>query len=369
MPHLPRKAAGAGRRHQRSDGGSRAGAHRRGPGRSRHPGVRRAGRPGFQRQPSDLKFILAQIKIAEHHAASFNAQDPCAGLIGAGPNQIPEGGNAVELPWGLRTVDGTCNNLLPAQSKFGAADQRFPRRVSQPTLKGAEPVTFDTDGPGPEAVGGSTSYQQTSGSVFDSQPRVISNLIVDQTAANPAAIAAAGPGAVADPATGTLPIPNNAPDVGLSAPYNSVFIFFGQFFDHGLDLVAKGGNGTVYMPLKEDDPLYQAGSHTNFMAVSRATMVPGTHEATNLTTPFVDQNQTYSSHPAHQVFLREYVLDTAGKPRRRPARRSPATRGRPCAGSRRSTAARRSPPTRSRCSTPRTGGWVRCCRQRRRRRR
>ena len=24
---------------------------------------------------------------------------------------------------------------------------------------------------------------------------------------------------------------------------------FGQFFDHGLDLVAKGGNGTVYVPL------------------------------------------------------------------------------------------------------------------------
>src|SRR6185503_7766975 len=28
----------------------------------------------------------------------------------------------------------------------------------------------------------------------------------------------------------------------------------------------------------------------------------------NQTTPFVDQNQTYTSHPSHQVFLREYVL-------------------------------------------------------------
>ena len=25
--------------------------------------------------------------------------------------------------------------------------------------------------------------------------------------------------------------------------------FFGQFFDHGLDLINKGGNGTVYVPL------------------------------------------------------------------------------------------------------------------------
>ena len=34
----------------------------------------------------------------------------------------------------------------------------------------------------------------------------------------------------------------------------------------------------------------------------------------NTTTSFVDQNQTYSSHPSHQVFLREYVLNAAGDP-------------------------------------------------------
>ena len=32
----------------------------------------------------------------------------------------------------------------------------------------------------------------------------------------------------------------------------------------------------------------------------------------NQTTPFVDQNQTYTSHPSHQVFLREYELDVNG---------------------------------------------------------
>ncbi len=35
--------------------------------------------------------------------------------------------------------------------------------------------------------------------------------------------------------------------------------FFGQFFDHGLDLVTKGGNGTVFIPLQPDDPLYVPG--------------------------------------------------------------------------------------------------------------
>ena len=44
-------------------------------------------------------------------------------------------------------------------------------------------------------------------------------------------------------------ITNTAPDEGLSAPFNSWFTLFGQFFDHGLDLVAKGGNGTVFIPL------------------------------------------------------------------------------------------------------------------------
>ena len=34
----------------------------------------------------------------------------------------------------------------------------------------------------------------------------------------------------------------------------------------------------------------------------------------NATSPFVDQNQTYTSHPSHQVFLREYVFDESGEP-------------------------------------------------------
>ena len=54
-------------------------------------------------------------------------------------------------------------------------------------------------------------------------------------------------------------IPNTAPDGG--APFNQWFALFGQFFDHGLDLVAKGGSGTVFVPLQPDDPLYVDGSH------------------------------------------------------------------------------------------------------------
>ena len=60
------------------------------------------------------------------------------------------------------------------------------------------------------------------------------------------------------PAHQTLFIPNVTTDVGLSPPYNSLFTFFGQFFDHGVDQTVKSG-GTVFVPLKADDPLITLG--------------------------------------------------------------------------------------------------------------
>src|SRR6185436_16321103 len=88
------------------------------------------------------------------------------------------------------------------------------------------------------------------------------------------------------------------------------------------------GSGTVFVPLQPDDPLFVPGASTNFMALTRATNRPGPNgilgdaddiqEANNQTTPFVDQNQTYTSHPSHQVFLREYQMEvpTGGGPAR-----------------------------------------------------
>ena len=51
------------------------------------------------------------------------------------------------------------------------------------------------------------------------------------------------------PSHQTLFIPNVTTDVGLSPPYNSLFTFFGQFFDHGVDQTVKSG-GTVFVPLR-----------------------------------------------------------------------------------------------------------------------
>ncbi|MEI7743872.1 MAG: peroxidase family protein [Chloroflexota bacterium] len=283
---------------------------------------------------SDLEFILHQIQIAEAHPDGSGqlCTDPgfpanpalCATEI-AGPT----------LPYGLRTVNGRFDNLVAGQAAFGAADRPFPRMVAA-RFRAAEPG--DPDGPGP-APSGPTTYGQNTGLVFDSNPRLVSNLVADQTTDNPAAMAA-----YLDPrghgfgnSTITVPsfrngvptqvteyvLPNVAADAGLSPSFNGVFTLFGQFFDHGLDLVTKGGSGTVLVPLGPGDPLYVPGSPTNFMALTRATNQPGPDgvlgtaddikDGTNTTTPYVDQNQTYTSHPSHQVFLRAYRLD-GGRP-------------------------------------------------------
>ena len=293
----------------------------------------------------DLDFVLAQIQMAE-----------------AGQQPV----NAV-LSFGLREVQGTNNNLTDEGANYGAALQPFPT-ITDPVFQNAQ---------------NGTSYSQTAGLVVDAQPRMISMLISDQSAKNPAALAAQmaqlgqlGAGylnttqagadgrfgtaddeasrfAGADgllntgddivtfgnPATPTdasassstiaglgqsLFINNITPDAGLSAPANSFFTFFGQFFDHGLDLLTKSAaSGLVYMPLLPDDPLYVPGGHTNFMVLTRAQNLPGpdgiigtpddVHAHINQTSPYIDQSQTYASDPSHQVFLREYMIGADGK--------------------------------------------------------
>src|SRR3954451_11415284 len=125
---------------------------------------------GFVVTPGDLSFILKQIKIAERHAATQTALHPCDRQVWPAADQIPDRLTSS----GLRTVDGSCNNLFPGRETFAASDQPFPR-LTKPVFKDAEAS--------PAAVGPAhpTSYTQKKGSVFDSGPRVVSNLIVDQT--------------------------------------------------------------------------------------------------------------------------------------------------------------------------------------------
>lgn len=269
----------------------------------------------FTVNQADLEFILKQIVVAERETAGESLQD----IIGP---------NAAILPQGLRHVDGRNNNLLPGGQDFGAADTVMPRLTDPAFLNDADGDEMPLGPPGSGAPVITNNNYGNPGSVADADPRTISNLIVDMSNTNPAAVAAwhANPLAIKayeeahggeSPPDDYIPtneelamIPNQSPDIGLSPQFNGWMTFFGQFFDHGLDLITKGGNGTVYIPLEKDDPLYVEGG-PNFMALSRSTPAidPETGlptETVNTTTSWVDQNQTYTSHASHQVFLREY---------------------------------------------------------------
>ncbi|MCY7280103.1 MAG: hypothetical protein LH610_04260 [Sphingomonas bacterium] len=329
---------------------------------------------------ADLAYMLRQIKIAEATSAGYTPAVAPVSIVQAIMNEYSvSAANAGQLPAGLRTVDGTFNNLLiaptgtpgtpgynPGTSEFGAADTLFPRLTTPVYNNDADgdQIAFGPPGSGAPVIT-NTNYAVT-GSVADADPRIISNLIVSMSVDNPAAVStylnnplsleafeAAHPGmtpvAPGDPRLGTGPylaltnadlqvILNQSPDIGLSPGFNSWMTYFGQFFDHGLDLVTKGASGTVYIPLQADDPLIAGAdgilldnpattvneaadnlpAHLQFMALTRATQTldaNGVPQHENTTTSWIDQNQTYTSHASHQVFLREYVkvdLDGAG---------------------------------------------------------
>ena len=88
----------------------------------------------FPVTPTDLEFIKGQIELAENHSARILANpsvEPCSLLIGDpatdGPVIDESEGNAHEFPLGIRTISGMCNNLLPGNENFGAADVAFER--------------------------------------------------------------------------------------------------------------------------------------------------------------------------------------------------------------------------------------------------
>ena len=130
---------------------------------------------------SDMEYILHQIKIAEAHPDGATlCTDP---TFPTNPAACPTEVTSTTLPYGLRTVDGHDNNLVAGRSAYGASDRVFPR-MAPPVFNAAESTP---PGFGPPDSSAGTSYASNTGFVFDSRPRLISNLISDQTANNPAA--------------------------------------------------------------------------------------------------------------------------------------------------------------------------------------
>ena len=200
---------------------------------------------------------------------------------------------------GLRSIDGTFNNITAET----ILDQ-YNNEVDTDTFANNGQVFFNIHqsvfGPSLTAY---TPGVGAAGDVADMTPRFISNTIADvnlpPSSASPfldgnlAAVDALGnPG---DPTFDIL-------------PFNSLMTFFGQFFDHGLDLINKGGNGTITIGLHANDPLFGAMGPTGpvtEMTVTRASL-NGDLLSVNDTAPLVEQSQTYGSHAATNFYLHEY---------------------------------------------------------------
>ena len=129
------------------------------------------------------------------------------------------------------------------------------------------------------------------------------------------------------------------PDPGVlgGVPFNDFFAMFGQFFDHGLDFITKGG-GFALTPLSPSDPLYDPGATgptANMMMLSRGALSNPASDFTinpngdavlnvgqldadgnpivpkfnNNTGLLIDQSQTYGSHSTINVLVRQYYAD------------------------------------------------------------
>ena len=120
------------------------------------------------------------------------------------------------------------------------------------------------------------------------------------------------------------------PDDSMPNPFgtNTFLMLFGQFFDHGLDFIRRGG-GTYIIDLTQlppdiaaDDPLFNSippmmfqGRGARYIDNGDGTYTLNNTTGTlhiNKTSPFVDQNQTYGSNDVIMYLLRESVFDLDG---------------------------------------------------------
>ena len=87
---------------------------------------------------------------------------------------------------------------------------------------------------------------------------------------------------------------------------NIFFMAFGQYFDHGLDFLPKGGNGTIQIGGPGSG---RAPGTDNPADLTRGTVsgtdAEGVPQHLNMTSPYVDQNQAYGSTALVGQFLRE----------------------------------------------------------------
>ena len=267
---------------------------------------------------------------------------------------------------GLRDVSGLNNNLLQVHNTWGTVDQPFTRlapanfadyvkpqagagafygnkafaaSLSTPASNYTTTVNATADDGNINTVDtdlGNGMYAHQA-SVIDYTPRMISRTITTADVT----YALDGAGHIAHDANGVATVTSygqletlghkdyqnaanteffiGAENPGV-APTNGWFAIFGQFFDHGLDKLGAGGQGTkIKISLATDDPLYGAigpNGPVTSINLSRATVAGvdanGNPTYINHTSPFIDQSQTYGSDAQMTQLLREWVSSDNG---------------------------------------------------------
>jgi Ca2+-binding RTX toxin-like protein len=289
--------------------------------------------------------------------------------------------NNVTSGFGLRNVAGLFNSLAnPSSYDWGAIGNPFSRLSNSDYSKYTQQDPTNaafllTPSGSTSLVDSSALYANPFATVRDYTPRMISQLVnssvagsVNGTPVQSAMdrIEALAPGTVTDhqdytklvngvATTFTENFQRNINTLGGDPSLTGWQVLFGQFFDHGLDSIGKGGNrpapGTpgskIIVQLAPDDPLYNIdplkGPIVTTLSISRATVsnaqqagfdgmfrtaddiisagADGVYgngddinglanpEYINHVSPYIDQSQTYGSDDNVTNLLREWVID------------------------------------------------------------
>jgi hypothetical protein len=205
---------------------------------------------------SDIRFLLSRVRT------EFLPQE-LNGLAAFGPT-------------GTRNLQGVGNNTLDTSLDgywYGAGDTLFTRdtfnRLLEPTTKNdIISAPFANTTRGASSVITISDTTTVGGQVYDAlNPRNISNLVADSTTPiGFQSLNSADPNyalklelSLQDDPTGRI-----SPVSGAINPlaYSNWMSQFGQLFDHGLDFVSKGKDGTIFVELLPSDGLYVAGRAT-----------------------------------------------------------------------------------------------------------
>jgi Ca2+-binding RTX toxin-like protein len=347
----------------------------------------------FSIAPSDLKFLRRQVNAANIKIIRYDVNgQPIYGYVDIN-NIVHELGllgtfNPLEAsiyvnapihvqsaldPLGTRTISGVFNNLNPGRYTWGATNQPF-LNLTKPNYsnyvgQNINNPAFNPGRFGPGTIGFQDYYQTAANgqsvsngianssalyanpfkTVVDYTPRMISQTVSSQAALNRLGIATD----IDNSLSTSLPfIRSQRSDRNTNqsqSGYSGVFVLFGQYFDHGLDFIEKGGNigangksAKIVIPLSPNDPLYNPAQGVTSMTISRATVsnplgagadgkfgtaddinpgVDGKYGTAddkmgpvnpiyiNHTSPYADLSQAYGSDQQITQLLRQWVED------------------------------------------------------------